>query len=156
MTFITLDNPSGKAGEAALLRLTCNARSKMTNHRYEQLVDLIPYGLAHAALRVLGFHTGRADAVGRFELLEALVKMGFDANERQLRRCIHDLRRKGHLICSAPGEDGGYYLAADLAEFREFCERELHPKAIDLLETESAMKESARQKFGEAVQARML
>jgi len=72
------------------------------------------------------------------------------------RQCIHDLRRNGHLICSMPGEDGGYYLAASLEEFREFCERELHPKAIDMLETESAMKEAARRQFGDAVQVRLI
>ena len=69
-----------------------------------------------------------------------------------MRQAIHDLRRAGFLICSAPGEDGGYFMAATLEEFEEFCERELHPKAVDMLETESAMRAAARQQFGEATQ----
>ena len=60
------------------------------------------------------------------------------------------------LICSAPGEDGGYYLAATREEFNEFCDRELHPKAMDMLETESAMKAAARRMWGDAVQMELI
>lgn len=128
----------------------------MTNTTYDLLIAEMPAGLERATLRALSFHLGKARAIGRVGLVEMLRLEGFEVNERQVRRCIHDLRRKGRLICSAPGEDGGYYLAASLVEFREFCERELHPKAIDMLETESAMKESARQQFGEAAQPALL
>ena len=123
---------------------------------YDRMIEEMPVGLDRAMLRVLFFHLGRENAVGRTALVEALGKMGFDVSERQARQCIHDLRRGRYLICSAPGEDGGYYMAASLDEFREFCERELHPKAMDMLETESAMKEGARQQFGEAVQLQMI
>ncbi|MGA2504228.1 MAG: hypothetical protein ABSG01_09080 [Anaerolineales bacterium] len=124
----------------------------MTNKTYDLLLADMPAGLDRALLRVLTFHVGKGKAIGRVSLLVGLRLEGFEVNERQARQCIHDLRRAGHLICSAPGENGGYYLAASLDEFLEFCERELHPKAIDMLETESAMKASARQQFGDASQ----
>jgi hypothetical protein len=124
----------------------------MTTKAYEQMVDAMPLGIERAMLRIMDFHTGKAQAIGRGRLVRDLEALGIDAGERQARQCIHDLRRAGHLICSMPGEDGGYYLAASLAEFREFCERELHPKAMDLLETETAMKAAARAQFGDAVQ----
>jgi hypothetical protein len=124
----------------------------MSTKQYDQMIDEMPGGLDRALLRVLSYHHGREKAIGRSELVLALQMEAFNAGERQARQCIHDLRRKGYLICSAPGEDGGYYLAASLAEFEEFCQRELHPKAIDMLETESAMKDAARAQFGDAVQ----
>jgi predicted DNA-binding transcriptional regulator YafY len=128
----------------------------MTNAVYDRLLAEMQAGLDRAMLRVVSFHTGRKRALGRYLIVEALRLEGFDVSERQARQCIHDLRRAGHLICSAPGEEGGYYLAASLDEFREFCERELHPKALDMLETESAMKAAARQQFGEASQPQMI
>jgi hypothetical protein len=128
----------------------------MTSAAYDRMLAEMPAGLERAMLRVLSFHTGKAHAIGRNAIVRDLQRVGLYASERQARQCIHDLRRGGHLICSAPGENGGYYLAADLAEFREFCDRELHPKAMDMLETESAMKAAARQQFGEAVQPQMI
>ena len=123
---------------------------------YQRMISEMPAGLDRAMLRVLSYHTGKARAIGRELLVQELHSLGMDVGERMARKCIHDLRRAGHLICSTPGEFGGYYLAADLAEFREFCDRELHPKALDMLETESAMKAAARQQFGEAVQPSMM
>ena len=123
---------------------------------YDRMIEEMPVGLDRAMLRVLFFHHGKAAAIGRTALVQALKQEAFDVSERQARQCIHDLRRERYLICSAPGEDGGYYMAASLEEFQEFCQRELHPKAMDMLETESAMKEGARQQFGEAVQLQMI
>ncbi|MBE3038296.1 MAG: hypothetical protein IMZ62_05745 [Chloroflexi bacterium] len=128
----------------------------MTTTTYDRMITEMPAGLERAMLRALSFHLGRAHAIGRGELVYGLRMAGCEVSERQARRCIHDLRRAGNLICSAPGEDGGYFLAVSLEEFREFCDRELHPKAVDMLETESKMKEAARQQFGEASQPQMI
>jgi hypothetical protein len=128
----------------------------MTNKTYERIIAEMPAGLDRAILRVLDYHHGKVNAVGREALVLAVESLGFDTNERQVRRAIHDLRRQGYLILSAPGEDGGYYLAADLDEFRLFIDRELHPKAIDMLETEAAMQKAARQQFGEGTQPALL
>jgi hypothetical protein len=127
-----------------------------TRNAYAHEIETMPPGLERGLLRVMSFHVGRRQALGRMEVVAELRKVGYAVSERQARQCIHAQRRAGHLICSAPGEEGGYYLAADLAEFREFCERELHPKALDMLETESAMKAAAKEQFGEAVQGQLI
>ena len=124
----------------------------MTTTVYDRMLAEMPIGLDRALLRVLSFHAGKKNALGRDLLVAGIHLEGFNVSERQARQCIHDLRRKGILICSTPGEAGGYYMASNLDEFREFIDRELHPKAIDMLETESAMKDAARQQFGEASQ----
>ena len=128
----------------------------MSTTIYDKLVSEMPPSLDKAMLRVMSYHGGRDHSIGGESLVAALFRQGYHVEKRQMRQCVHDLRRAGYLICSAPGEDGGYYMAETLAEFREFCDRELHPKAMDLLETESAMKEAARQLFGDAVQEAML
>jgi hypothetical protein len=128
----------------------------MTTKTYEMIIADMPVNLERAVLRALSYHVGKKNAIGRDALVEVVQVSWPDAHERQVRQAIHNLRRKGHLICSAPGEDGGYYPAANLAEYQEFRERELHPKAMDLLETEKVMTESARQQFGEASQPTML
>jgi hypothetical protein len=128
----------------------------MTSKTYDLLIAEMPVNLERAVLRVLSFHVGKKNAIGRDQLVETVRMNWPDAHERQVRQGIHDLRRKGRLICSMPGESGGYYFAANLDEFWEFIERELHPKAIDLLETEKILKESARQQFGDASQPTLL
>jgi len=125
-------------------------------NQYQKMIAEMPAGLDRALLRVLSFHVGHQNAIGQNALVRMLQLEGSFVQERQARQCIHDLRRQGHLICSAPGESGGYYLAASLAEFIEFCDQELHLKALDMLETESAMRAAARQQFGEASQPQMI
>lgn len=128
----------------------------MTTKTFDAMISAMPAGLDRAILRVLSFHIGKERAIGRYALVRILQPQGFDASERQVRQTIHDLRRAGNLICSMPGESGGYYLAASLEEFQEFIDRELHPKAIDLLETEKAMRAAAKIEYGDAVQPGLL
>jgi len=128
----------------------------MSTEKYERMIRSMPEGLEAVVLAVLAEAQGRAKALGRDVVLSLVQGEGLDVNERQVRRAIHGLRRKGELICSAPGNDGGYYMAGSLTEFDEFCQRELHPKAIDMLETESAMKAAAIRRFGDAVQPALL
>ncbi len=128
----------------------------MSNTTYERILADMPVGLERATLRVLSYRSGKVAAIGRGELVTELQKVLGDVQERQVRRCIHDLRRQGHLICSTPGEAGGYYLPKTMDEFQEFIDREIHPKALDLLETEKVMKEAARQLFGNASQPALL
>jgi len=136
-------------------RHTAGRKEPMTSKTYDLLIAEMPVNLERAVLRVLSFHVGKKNAIGRDQLVETVRMNWPDAHERQVRQGIHDLRRKGRLICSMPGEDGGYYMAANLEEVLEFLERELHPKAVDMLETESTMKASARQQFGDASQPAM-
>lgn len=107
--------------------------------------------------RILEDHVGKENAIGRQSLVFEFNRcLHGNVHERKVRAIIHALRRRGLLVCSTPGEDGGYYLARDLAEFDEFCVRELHLKAIDMLETEQAMKRAARECFGDASQPGLL
>lgn len=121
---------------------------------FEKIIANSPPDLGRIILTILS--RGKEYALGGSRLVARLELSGHRTNERAVRQAIHDLRRDGHLICSAPGEDGGYYLAASLQEFDEFIQRELHPKAMDLLETERAMKASARRVWGDAVQLALI
>lgn len=124
----------------------------MATSTFEKLISAMPFGLDRALLRVLSFHNGRENAIGRGAMVETLKAHGFDVSERQARQAIHDMRREGHLICSAPGENGGYFMAESRRDVDEFIDREIHPKAMDLLETEKSIRESAKRKFGEGYQ----
>lgn len=112
----------------------------------------IPTGLEGDLLRILHCHHGKDRKIGGAALLAQVRLSGVKVSERVFRYAIHELRRDGYLICSMPGEDGGYWIASSLDEFTEFIDQEIHPKAMDLLETEKVMRQAARQQFGEAVQ----
>ena len=58
------------------------------------------------------------------------------------------LRRAGHLICSAAGENGGYYLISSLDEFNEFMQTEFLSKIRDMSKTAHVMTHAATKKFG--------
>jgi hypothetical protein len=123
---------------------------------YDRLIKDMPVGLDRAVLRLLSFHTGRTFAIGRQELVLNMRLLGFDVHERLVRHCIRGLRRAGHLICSAPGEDGGYYMAWSLAEFEEFARHEFLAKIGDMSETLAAMRAAAKETFGDALQLRLI
>jgi hypothetical protein len=126
------------------------------NHEYDEMIRNMPMGLDRAMLQVLSYRMGRGRAIGRAELVDAVRLIGYDSPERMVRHCIRELRREGRLICSAPGEDGGYYLAETLAEFEEFAEAEFRAKIADMSETLAAMKAAARAAFGEGVQLELI
>lgn len=119
---------------------------------YKHIIEEIPVGLDRALLRALSFHKGKGQAVGRTDLVKLVAAGGFRVHERALREMIKTLRRQGHLICSMPGEDGGYYLASDLAEFQEFAVMEFEGKIADMSVTLRAMREAAIREFGDGVQ----
>jgi hypothetical protein len=115
-----------------------------------------PIGLEDAILFILSYHHGRKRAIGRSGLVWVLKQQGHSVGERPMRECIKQLRRQGHLICSMPGEDGGYYLAETLAEFQKFDQEEFGAKIADMNETRQALLKAARQQFGEAVQMELI
>jgi predicted DNA-binding transcriptional regulator YafY len=123
---------------------------------YKNQIEEMPVGLDRALLRILSFHPGREKSVGGRDLRSLAAVSGFRVPERTLREAIKQLRRKGHLICSAPGEEGGYYLAANLAEFQEFARMEYEAKIADMSETLNVMRKAAVQQFGEGVQMGLL
>jgi hypothetical protein len=113
-----------------------------------ELIDGLPPGLDRAVLRVLAFHTGRKLAISRVDLVKVIAQHGFPVHERALRACINLLRKNGQPICSTGGDDGGYWLAANWDELNEYLEREIHSRAMDLLEQEQALKASGEKLWG--------
>jgi len=108
--------------------------------------------LEYQIVTILSSHVGRDKAIGRDELVAKVKSRGDATSERQVREAIKQLRRQGHLICSAPGEDGGYYLAADREEYEEFKRAEFLAKIHDMQETLRAMDLAAERAFGKAIQ----
>lgn len=107
-------------------------------------------GIDATILRVLTAHTGRQNAIGGRALMNELSqRVGGQVHERVIRDEIKQLRRQGYLICSAPGEDGGYYMAANKAEFEEFDRIEFGAKIADMNETRQALLKAARVQFAE-------
>jgi len=119
---------------------------------YQDIIGDIPEKLERKILDTLHYHVGRDSAIKKRVLMAQLTRLGFRTNERQIRAIVNKLRKEGNLICSAAAEDGGYYLASNLAEFNEFIERELGAKIADMSQTISAMKRAAHERFGNTVQ----
>jgi predicted DNA-binding transcriptional regulator YafY len=120
--------------------------------QYDHLLSTIPAQLEAAVVYILSYHTGRDRAIGRDELVEQVKKYGVKADERQIRESIKSLRRNGHLIASAAGEDGGYYLAKDRIEYDEFMNSEYRAKISDMAETVRALDKAADEVFGSTQQ----
>lgn len=122
---------------------------KLNTFDVQALIDNLPAGLDRAILRTMSFHQGRECAISRSDLVSELWAVGFKVGERAARAQISQLRKAGYLICSAPGETGGYYLPADASEFDDFVQQEYRAKIVDMQETLSAMQSAARRQFGE-------
>src|SRR4030042_573177 len=114
----------------------------------DEMIREMPAGLDRAILRVLSFHQGKGNAIGRGRLVLELYRMGFKVHERVMRAAINELRKAGQLICSMGGEGGGYYLAENQDEVEEYRTHELRPRAMDLLEQDKAMLEAAEKRWG--------
>ena len=95
----------------------------------------------------------KAQPISRGELVYKVKQFGFDVPERIVRKFIASLRLKEYLICSMGGTNGGYYKAANLAEFDEFDQKEYSADIMSMLETRAAMRRGAKRQFGTAYQA---
>lgn len=114
------------------------------------LIDNLEPGLDRAILRLMSFHIGQEKTISRQDLLNELHNQGFGMGDRAVRAQINLLRKQGEPICSTGGVDGGYYYARDWRELMDYTERELHSRAMDLLEQEQALKHSAKERWGDA------
>lgn len=110
----------------------------------------LPPGLEKEVLRILQERVGRDQALPRSALLALVRSMPGckTASDRQLRACINQLRKDGALICSAGGEDGGYWTPANWGELVDYLNREVHSRAMDLLEQEQALKREGEKRWG--------
>ena len=115
----------------------------------DDILANLPSGLDRALLSIFRYHQGRDNAVPRADLLAQLKMMGWQTSDRVMRAQINLLRKDGHLICSAGGRGGGYYVARNWSELEDFIGQELHPRAMDLLEQEKALKVGAKREWGE-------
>ncbi len=86
---------------------------------YQQIIADTPQGLEKLLLQILSKKIGKESAIKRSELLPFVQSIPgyFETSDRQVRKTINDLRKQGILICSSASEEGGYYMAASLAEF---------------------------------------
>ena len=125
-------------------------------NQYEEIKREVSPELCSAVMKVLLRCQGRGKATGRADLVRAVRALGQPAHERAVREAIKSLRRQGYLICSAPGEDGGYYMASNQAEFDEFARSEFEAKITDMSETLGAMRKSARAQFGGSAQMQLI
>lgn len=115
---------------------------------YRMMLAKMPKGLEQAVLTALSARVGVQNAIGRQSLTSACVRQGVQASERQVRETIKTLRRKGVLICSMAGVDGGYYLPANKEEYEMFRKLEFAGKIKDMSETMRAMDEAAGRAWG--------
>lgn len=118
------------------------------SRRTDEMISDLPPGLDRAVLRVLSFHTGQALAISRGDLVGEVARLGFRVHERAIRLTINQLRKRGHLICSTGGSGGGYFLAANWDELQDYLDREVHSRAMDLLEQEKALRMAGEQRWG--------
>jgi hypothetical protein len=115
----------------------------------DDILANLPSGLDRALLSIFRYHQGKENAIPRDDLLEMLKMHGWKTSDRVMRAQINLLRKDGHLICSAGGHGGGYYIARDWSELEDYIGQELRPRAMDLLEQEKALKIGARREWGE-------
>lgn len=95
-------------------------------------------------LAIMGRHVGAETAIQA----RAIARDVGMRDDRAVREAIRQLRRDGHLILSSVGSHPGYYMAANVEEWRAFCDSNLRPRAFDILETVKAMTAAAGRTFG--------
>ena len=95
-------------------------------------------------LRILKQHVGAHQAIKASEIAKRLDRK----DDRIIRETIRQLRREGHLILSSITPPYGYFIAATEDEWFEFRDRNLRPRALDILETARAMGEAAERRYG--------
>ena len=132
-------------------------RAAMRPTPIEEIIEQMDAGLDRAVLRVLSQRVGQDMAIDKALLIFELGRMGFGVRqnkatfERQVRRCIVELRKSGQLICSSSGE-GGYFLAGTQQEYDTFVQEEYVNKIEDMKETVAAMNAEAIKRWGHGMQ----
>lgn len=122
---------------------------------YEQLMESLSPGLERAILRVLTYHVGRENRIGRRELVLKVHELGFSQGDRCIRETIALLRKQKFMICSQVDGGGGYWLAKDRDEYAAFRAVELAAKRDDLNNTLRAMDAGADEAWTEVIQGRL-
>ena len=100
-----------------------------------------------AVLAILQSHVGAPHAIKAADIAARLGLAG-RYPDRPVREAIKNLRRAGHLVISSVTQPYGYFLAATEQEWHAFRDANLRPRALDILETASAMNRAAQDKWG--------
>jgi len=107
--------------------------------------------LKEAIVEILQGHVGADSAIKAQQIAKQVGRIGRYA-DRPIREAIRSLRQDGWLILSSTGEPAGYFLAETEGEWVEFRDRNLRPRALDILQTARAMGDAAGIRWGEATQ----
>lgn len=126
----------------------------------------MPGGLDRAILGILSYHKGADNAIGRQDLMETLEMNGFNFwsgkrdedgkkiyHTRKVRDHINGMRKNSIPICAKSGTGGGYFWPVCWSELDGFIAKELHAKAMDLLEQESILRKVGEKMWGKYSQA---
>ena len=113
-------------------------------------------------LCVLQQHQGKANPIGRWELVAAIYGgavpewMQNDENlaDRQIRESVSRLRRRGVLICDQ-GDGSGRFLAQSLEEYQAFRMR-YGGRAFQVMETLREMDKAAEHIWPNELQPRLI
>lgn len=103
--------------------------------------------LKAAVLDILAGHVGARNPIKARDIASRLGRVGRYA-DRPVREAIRGLRQDGHLILSSVRSPAGYFLAANAGEWEQFRDRNLRPRALDILETSRAMGQAAQVRWG--------
>ncbi len=95
----------------------------------------------------------REKPISRIDLVNKVNRHSLiPMSERKMRDLIKSARRKGVLILSMPGVNGGYYMARSQEDYDAFQREEFEAKILDMLETKRAMDKAAIGQFGQIQQ----
>ena len=107
--------------------------------------------LKEAIVEILQGHVGADSAIKAQQIAKQLNRTGRYA-DRPIREAIRALRQDGWLILSSVGNSPGYFLAETEEEWVKFRDRNLRPRALDILQTARAMGDAAGIRWGDATQ----
>ena len=103
--------------------------------------------LHKAILVILEDRVGQDNRISRADLLGAVRgEVDILVGDREMRRAIGELRKRGHLICSN-SKDGGYWMAANYDDVLSIS-AEYRSRALSCLTTSGKIMASGQKHFG--------
>jgi predicted transcriptional regulator len=108
-----------------------------------------------AYMHVLNKHKGKNNRISHDDLIEELKKYDVRVTYRTSRSYISQLRKKGYLIASTPGNKGGLYIPVTRQEYEEYANRIFRSRISDLETSLSAQNVTANLTFGPQLKLEM-
>ena len=119
----------------------------MRRRTRSDILNSLQHGIIRAVGRIIELRVGRKLAISKLELIEELSRLGFQADDRKARACVHELRQMGIPILSSSGHRGFWY-PESRDEIDHFLNSELRPRAKDLFASISALEKAASRDYG--------